>query len=134
MLKNNIKTIISVFMFLVIPLIVSAKMGEMPSNISYFEMHWIDFIVLTLVLISTGYALLAAKIYGGIVGFALKFISAGLVGIVLYRVLSSFEHLGIMILTKEMGTILELIGFTLVAIGMYKLYTKTKKLTSGLLE
>ncbi len=97
-------------------------------------MHWADFVVLTLVLISTGYALLAAKIYGGIVGVALKFVSVGLVGIVLYRVLSSFEHLGVMMLTKETGTALELVGFTLIAIGMYRLYTKTKKLTSDLFE
>ncbi len=36
MLKNNIKTIISVSIFLAVPLIVSAKMGEMPSDISFF--------------------------------------------------------------------------------------------------
>ncbi len=134
MLKNNIKLIISIFILSVIPLTVGATMGEMSNNISYFEMHWSDFVVLTLVLISTGYALLAAKIYGGIVGIALRFISIGLLSIVLYRILSSFEHIGVTVLTKEMGLVLELIGFTLIAIGMYKLYTKTKKLTSGLLD
>ena len=134
MLKKNIKIITPVIMFLLIPLLASADMGEMPNDMSYFEMHWGGIVALALVLVSAGYALLAAKIYGGIVGVALRFTSIGLVGIVLYRILSSFEHVGIKMLSRDAGTVLELVGFALIAFGMYKLYTETKKITPDLTE
>ncbi len=127
MFKKNIKIITVIGAFLAIPLFTFAGMEGMNDNMTYFEMHWSDITALALVLVSIGYALLAAKIYGGIVGVALKFTSIGLVIVVLYRTLNSFEHLGVNILSKNTGTILELIGFTLIAIGMYKMYTETKK-------
>ncbi len=74
----------------------------MHDNMTYLGMHWGDVTALTLVIVSIVYALLAAKIYGGIVGVALKFTSIGLVIIVLYRTLNSFEHLGLNVLSRDM--------------------------------
>jgi hypothetical protein len=132
-LKRNIKVVVPTVIFLSVPLFVFADTVDLHSSMPYLEVHWGDIIALALVLISTGYAFLAAKIYGGIFGVALKFTSIGLIAIVLDRILNSFEHLGIEILSRDAGTLLDLIGFILITVGMYKLYTETKKLTSNLI-
>jgi len=135
MSQLNIKTITSAFVFLLFPSFAFAVEAMntmmMEHESTYMGMHWGDVTSLALVLVAAGYAFLSAKVYGGVIGVALKFISVGLVGVILHRLLGSFEHLGVNIISHDAGIILDLVGFSLIAFGMYKLYSETKSLASG---
>lgn len=112
------------------PALVFAN-GDTAMETGYLAESWGDLLILLLVLISAGYAFLSAKIYGGVVGTGLKFLSIGLIVHVLHRTLESFETLGFSTISHDSGYILDIVGTALIAFGMWKLYSETKKMIPG---
>lgn len=133
MQKSKLLTAVSVVAIVMLPILAFSMESMRLHSGTYLEMHWADFIVLFFVLVSAGYALLGAKIYGGIVGTSLKLITSGLVAIVFTRLVETFGHLGVVVMSPAVSSIIDVIGFALIALGMFKLYSDTKKRVSGVI-
>jgi len=141
MLKKNIFTKVIILAALILP-VTSFAQVFFPSTafaqavatggnfFAYIAANWIDIPFILIICAAAYFAIRSALLYGGVIGHALKFISTGLV------LLAAEEILGFILLDEvafnnsywsSIADIVQLVGAILIAVGLFRLYTQSKK-------